>query len=141
MGSPASALYTDMQSAHFGLLGSARQWTLWASASTVKGSGLIGLGFSGSCGPHETTCESTVALMKRSVWRSRPCARWKLPTWNGSTRHSTNRSFTEGASDRVAISIDRKSTRLNSSHTVISYAVFCFKKKKNIRNKEFDRQR
>ena len=27
------------------------------------------------------------------------------------------------------ISIDRKSTRLNSSHTVISYAVFCLKKK------------
>src|SRR5438034_3892403 len=27
-------------------------------------------------------------------------------------------------------SIDRKSTRLNSSHTVISYAVFCLKKKK-----------
>src|SRR5256885_6303782 len=26
---------------------------------------------------------------------------------------------------------DRKSTRLNSSHLVISYAVFCFKKKKN----------
>src|SRR5438132_5967667 len=26
-------------------------------------------------------------------------------------------------------SIDRKSTRLNSSHTVISYAVFCLKKK------------
>src|SRR5438034_4668658 len=27
---------------------------------------------------------------------------------------------------------DRKITRLNSSHTVISYAVFCLKKKKNI---------
>src|SRR3954462_1615632 len=27
-------------------------------------------------------------------------------------------------------SIDRKSTRLNSSHTIISYAVFCLKKKK-----------
>src|SRR5260221_5542236 len=27
------------------------------------------------------------------------------------------------------IKIDRKSTRLNSSHTVISYAVFCLKKK------------
>src|SRR3954462_10175015 len=26
---------------------------------------------------------------------------------------------------------DRKSTRLNSSHTIISYAVFCLKKKKN----------
>src|SRR2546429_5456282 len=28
---------------------------------------------------------------------------------------------------------DRKSTRLNSSHGYISYAVFCLKKKKNIR--------
>src|SRR5437588_2667954 len=28
---------------------------------------------------------------------------------------------------------DRKSTRLNSSHTVISYAVFCLKKKKKNR--------
>src|SRR3954462_11130194 len=26
---------------------------------------------------------------------------------------------------------DRKSTRLNSSHTIISYAVFCLKKKKD----------
>src|SRR5947207_5626508 len=30
--------------------------------------------------------------------------------------------------------LDRKSTRLNSSHTVISYAVFCLKKKKKITN-------
>ena len=29
---------------------------------------------------------------------------------------------------------DRKSTRLNSSHTVISYAVFCWKQKKGTRN-------
>src|SRR2546430_3253134 len=29
--------------------------------------------------------------------------------------------------------IDRKSTRLNSSHSQISYAVFCLKKKKNLR--------
>src|ERR1022692_294463 len=29
---------------------------------------------------------------------------------------------------------DRKSTRLNSSHLVISYAVFCLKKKKNKQN-------
>src|SRR3989454_12429237 len=32
---------------------------------------------------------------------------------------------------RLAASGDRKSTRLNSSHLVISYAVFCLKKKKN----------
>src|SRR3712207_8832331 len=31
---------------------------------------------------------------------------------------------------------DRKSTRLNSSHANISYAVFCFKKKNNIQNLE-----
>ena len=31
--------------------------------------------------------------------------------------------------------VDRKSTRLNSSHVVISYAVFCSKKKKNRKNK------
>jgi len=28
--------------------------------------------------------------------------------------------------------LDRKSTRLNSSHITISYAVFCLKKKKNM---------
>src|SRR3712207_8008970 len=31
----------------------------------------------------------------------------------------------------LAARIDRKSTRLNSSHANISYAVFCLKKKKN----------
>src|SRR5258708_15424253 len=30
--------------------------------------------------------------------------------------------------------LDRKSTRLNSSHQIISYAVFCLKKKKNKSN-------
>src|SRR5437588_4860980 len=32
--------------------------------------------------------------------------------------------------------IDRKSTRLNSSHTVISYAVFCLKKKKKKKKRQ-----
>src|SRR5438128_8889433 len=36
-----------------------------------------------------------------------------------------------------ALSADRKSTRLNSSHGSISYAVFCLKKK-NKKNKEHD---
>src|SRR2546430_10335862 len=31
--------------------------------------------------------------------------------------------------------IDRKSTRLNSSHSQISYAVFCLKKKKNLNHR------
>src|SRR5437588_4447436 len=33
-----------------------------------------------------------------------------------------------------AANSDRKSTRLNSSHTVISYAVFCLKKKNKRKN-------
>src|SRR5256885_10178319 len=36
------------------------------------------------------------------------------------------------AADRLSIGRDRKSTRLNSSHLVISYAVFCLKKKQNV---------
>src|SRR5439155_20561278 len=32
---------------------------------------------------------------------------------------------------QMNLSLDRKSTRLNSSHVAISYAVFCLKKKKN----------
>src|SRR5690554_7614205 len=35
-----------------------------------------------------------------------------------------------------AAKIDRKSTRLNSSHVRISYAVFCLKKKKKNKNKK-----
>src|SRR5258708_24677229 len=33
-------------------------------------------------------------------------------------------------SERYGMPLDRKSTRLNSSHQIISYAVFCLKKKK-----------
>src|SRR5438105_8804708 len=42
------------------------------------------------------------------------------------------------ANDRptgVTMSVDRKSTRLNSSHEWISYAVFCLKKKKKKKKK------
>src|SRR5205809_3532930 len=44
-------------------------------------------------------------------------------------------SCTNGSYDDLlaaALVVDRKSTRLNSSHGYISYAVFCLKKKKNI---------
>src|SRR2546427_9361417 len=41
----------------------------------------------------------------------------------------------EHGADRVHVPVeDRKSTRLNSSHSQISYAVFCLKKKKNQRS-------
>src|SRR5437588_8542566 len=38
--------------------------------------------------------------------------------------------------DRGLEGLDRKSTRLNSSHTVISYAVFCLKKKNKHTNEK-----
>src|SRR5438034_10955763 len=37
--------------------------------------------------------------------------------------------FSTAGAQLVSAELDRKSTRLNSSHTVISYAVFCLKKK------------
>src|SRR2546430_4373856 len=43
----------------------------------------------------------------------------------------TPRSRENGAEHAGRITRDRKSTRLNSSHSQISYAVFCLKKKKS----------
>src|SRR5256885_9647814 len=50
-------------------------------------------------------CKDDIALYRRQAW---------VPVFNAGVQ-------------------DRKSTRLNSSHLVISYAVFCLKKKKTIR--------
>src|SRR5437588_7532841 len=48
----------------------------------------------------------------------------------GGRERSPRRRGTRAAGARKSPR-DRKSTRLNSSHTVISYAVFCLKKKNN----------
>src|SRR5690625_5862815 len=42
--------------------------------------------------------------------------------------HQQHRDLPEGVPD-TGVDQDRKSTRLNSSHVAISYAVFCLKKK------------
>src|SRR2546421_5983458 len=63
-----------------------------------------------------------------------------LPIWDGGQRGgraAASRSEPSGGGDRrrrgggVRPDADRKSTRLNSSHDQISYAVFCLKKKKH----------
>src|SRR5437660_6192422 len=46
------------------------------------------------------------------------------------TEQAIQETLDKVAESRCAIMIDRKSTRLNSSHVAISYAVFCLKKKK-----------
>src|SRR5215204_7254615 len=59
-----------------------------------------------------------------------------LPIWPSSPSRAASRWPTPRAS-APPNSPDRKSTRLNSSHTVISYAVFCLKKK-NKKKKTID---
>src|SRR5256885_12843753 len=54
---------------------------------------------------------------------------WIRGHWGIEALHHV-RDVTYGE-DASQIRADRKSTRLNSSHLVISYAVFCLKKKKN----------
>src|SRR5256885_8847353 len=60
-----------------------------------------------------------------TLFRSRPSMR----TLAGHPWRGGGSSHEPGSMDLPA---DRKSTRLNSSHLVISYAVFCLKKKENI---------
>src|SRR5256886_4908619 len=45
----------------------------------------------------------------------------------------------QGNQETARLIEDRKSTRLNSSHSQISYAVFCLKKKKNQHQRGFER--
>src|SRR5436190_14697200 len=56
---------------------------------------------------------------------------WYVCPWVQNSLPATSRPRNAAQSSGVH-SQDRKSTRLNSSHTVISYAVFCLKKKKEI---------
>src|SRR5215204_6913597 len=75
-------------------------------------------------------------------WRERAPSRTSAPSSAGaigapkrescSARHSTPPTTRAPSRSRDR---DRKSTRLNSSHTVISYAVFCLKKKKKTKLK------
>src|SRR5256885_3889629 len=60
-----------------------------------------------------------------TLFRSQGCAAIRIPALAG--RRERARHHWRAHLDRLR---DRKSTRLNSSHLVISYAVFCLKKKK-----------
>src|SRR6266446_7460276 len=59
-----------------------------------------------------------------------PCRPSRVLVLAGRARRGPEDPGCHDRSDRPAAR-DRKSTRLNSSHLVISYAVFCLKKKKN----------
>src|SRR5260221_9182245 len=63
-----------------------------------------------------------------TLFRSRP---WTRGRGRRSGRHRLRPVQDPGYAGGRSADPDRKSTRLNSSHTVISYAVFCLKKKKD----------
>src|SRR2546428_9243707 len=52
------------------------------------------------------------------------------PTWSSTCQSSTTEPSVSCRPAATVTRGDRKSTRLNSSHDQISYAVFCLKKKK-----------
>src|SRR5947208_14935506 len=68
---------------------------------------------------HCLTCRTMVHIALRRSPRARPA---RAPSRLGDVMREAE-PWRDGA--------DRKSTRLNSSHQIISYAVFCLKKKKS----------
>src|SRR5256885_6615926 len=80
--------------------------------------------------PYTTLFRSRFAAVRaRPPWPAPDSSRLLQQVGVGAKLHRREqpRLATELPRDRA----DRKSTRLNSSHLVISYAVFCLKKKKN----------
>src|SRR5256885_13141554 len=74
-----------------------------------------------------------------ATWNIRPDHSW-LGAYSAWPPATAKGLYSTDSSARVSAWVknlgkagDRKSTRLNSSHLVISYAVFCLKKKKPIR--------
>src|ERR1035438_4673555 len=69
---------------------------------------------------------STISTMVRRTSSGRSCA----SGGGGKVATELGEGFSRAALSSAALDTDRKSTRLNSSHLGISYAVFCLKKQK-----------
>src|SRR2546427_1183398 len=82
--------------------------------------------FPSSTAPSSRTCASACPTATR---RSGACTATTTWAWPWPTRWPASSSAAPARSNAP----DRKSTRLNSSHSQISYAVFCLKKKKKKR--------
>src|SRR5256885_11681034 len=80
--------------------------------------------------PPRSTLFPYTTLFRSLLMRGPPELRFVLATRHD-LRLGLHRLRLEGELTEIrAADLDRKSTRLNSSHLVISYAVFCLKKKK-----------
>src|SRR2546426_9269859 len=104
--------------------------------------GMIGLPV-GGLRPGIVTLRLTSAYLVEYYWHSTGSSASKSVPISGQINQSQTeaipmKTMVKPLSDRVLVKrtepdqkVDRKSTRLNSSHLVISYAVFCLKKKKD----------
>src|SRR2546430_3447522 len=70
-----------------------------------------------------------------TLFRSCRAARWRPARLLGVTPVHGGGAYVSAVRRGNLVSQDRKSTRLNSSHSQISYAVFCLKKKKKYRKR------
>src|SRR5688572_31597058 len=82
------------------------------------------------------TNTATTEIYTLSLHDALPISRRRRARHRGAPRGARSRArksnLRRGAHrQRKTVREDRKSTRLNSSHSQISYAVFCLKKKKN----------
>src|SRR5256885_6663543 len=73
--------------------------------------------------PYTTLFRSPLPKIEWPAWGGYSVGRWEGDTFVVETVGFNGKTWLDQAGDR-------KSTRLNSSHLVISYAVFCLKKKK-----------
>src|SRR5256885_9216851 len=76
--------------------------------------------------PRSTLFPYTTLFRSHRAVERRQHARVRLPEQSAAAHR---RERARGQQPADSLSTDRKSTRLNSSHLVISYAVFCLKKK------------
>src|SRR5256885_7382870 len=74
--------------------------------------------------PRSTLFPYTTLFRSALYWTLVTLTLLALPTY-------THFALTIARARGALLTSDRKSTRLNSSHLVISYAVFCLKKKRN----------
>src|SRR5947199_3799727 len=113
--------------------------TLNAATRFVSTEVPINLGSFANALPLSQVLPSSFYLSSKPSWWGTP---WGTPAWpvNGPDVAGGNVSGVGGHANNIPAALcyanspidtgDRKSTRLNSSHLGISYAVFCLKKKK-----------
>src|SRR2546429_7143653 len=82
--------------------------------------------------PPRSTLFPYTTLFRSTSWLARRAGDRAVPRGSRRTSDlpSTTRTPSAWRQKEPTSAVDRKSTRLNSSHGYISYAVFCLKKKK-----------